>query len=149
MGNRLKEELEKEQKAKEAMLQAAAAAEPEVAEEPVSKKGNVVGRTVSSVMSGRFLVTDKTLQQMPFLFFLAFLCLCYIANGYFAQSKDRELDALNTQIKELNTQYQISEAKLMVLGEESQVARATAKIGLKESVIPPQKIAIDNSKVTK
>jgi hypothetical protein len=143
MKNRLKTELEQEQMAKDAMLEAAAA-KPEVVEEVTPKKGNAIGRTVSSVMSGRFLISEKTLQQMPFLFFLAFLCLCYIANGYFAQSKDRELDTLNTQIKELNTQYQIAEAKLMYLSKESEVARSTAKMGLKESVIPPQKIVIDN-----
>jgi hypothetical protein len=148
MKNRLKIELEEEQKAKEAMLNAAPPVE-EVVSEPAPKKSNVVGRTVSSVVSGRFLITDSTLQQMPFLFFIAFLCLLYIANGYFAQSKDRELDTLNTQIKEFNTQFQISEAKLMYLSKESEVARATTKIGLKESVIPPQKIVIDNKVASK
>lgn len=147
MKNRLKAELELEQKAKEEMLNIP---EVEIAPEPVTpKKSNVVGRTVSTVVSGRFLISDRTLQQMPFLFFLAFLCLCYIANGYFAQSKDRELDALNTQIKELNTQFQISKAKLMYLSKESEVAHATAKMGLKESVIPPQKIVIDNKVAAK
>jgi hypothetical protein len=86
---------------------------------------------------------------MPFVFYLAFLGLCYIANGYFAQGKDREFDTLNTQIKELNTQYQIAKAKLMFLSKESEVAKASAKMGLKESVIPPQKIEIDNKVAVK
>ncbi|HTA82781.1 MAG TPA: FtsL-like putative cell division protein [Bacteroidia bacterium] len=149
MKNRLKIELDQEQKAKEEMLNSIPEA-VEAAPEPVTpKKGNAVGRTVSSVVSGRFLISDNTLKQMPFLFFVAFLCLLYIANGYFAQGKDRELDALNTQIKELNTQFQIAEAKLMYLSKESEVARATAKMGLKESVIPPDKIIIDNKVASK
>ena len=113
-------------------------------DEPTKQKGNAVGRTVSSVVSGRFLITDKTLKHLPFLFYVAFLGLLYIANGYFAQSKDRQLDTLTTQIKDLNTQFQIAQAKLMYLSKESEVAKATAVMGLKESVIPPNKIIINN-----
>src|SRR4029077_16037518 len=98
--------------------------------EPPKQKGNKVGRTVSSVVSGRFLTTDKTLKHLPFFFFVAFLGLLYIANGYFAQSKDRQLDTLTTQIKDLNTQFQIAQAKLMYLSKESEVARATAAMGI-------------------
>jgi hypothetical protein len=95
-------------------------------------------------VSGRILISENTLKHMPFFFFLAFLGMLYIANGYYAQGKDRELDILNTQIKELNTQYQIAKAKLMYLSKESEVARASANMGLKESVTPPDKIVIDN-----
>jgi hypothetical protein len=116
-------------------------------DEPKPKKVNKVGKTVSSVVSGRILATDKTLKHLPFLFFVAFLGLLYIANGYFAQSKDRQLDTLTTQIKDLNTQYQIEQAKLMFLSKESEVARATAAMGIKESVIPPNKIVVTNNKV--
>jgi hypothetical protein len=140
MKNRLKTEIEQEEQ-----LKAQQVVEPVVEEGIVPKKSNnKVGRTVSSVLSGRFLIAEKTLKHFPFLFFLAFLGLCYIANGYFAQGKDRELDALTTQIKELNTQYQISQAKLMYLSKESEVAKATGDIGLKEPVTPPDKIVIDN-----
>ncbi|HSY76680.1 MAG TPA: FtsL-like putative cell division protein [Bacteroidia bacterium] len=141
MKNRLKTDIEEEVKLKEQVVEAPA---PEVEAEPVAKKNNKVGRAVTSVVSGRFLISDSTLKYMPFFFFLAFLGMLYIANGYFAQSKDRELDTLNTQIKELNTQFQIAKAKLMYLSKESEVARATANMGLKESVIPPDKIVIDN-----
>jgi hypothetical protein len=141
MKNRLKTDIEQEVKLKEPVVEAPA---PEVETEPVAKKSNKVGRAVTSVVSGRFLISESTLKYMPFFFFLAFLGMLYIANGYFAQSKDRELDTLNTQIKELNTQFQIAKAKLMYLSKESEVARATANMGLKESVIPPDKIVIDN-----
>lgn len=145
MKNRLKADIEQE----ENLQVVAEVAEPEVTETPVTKGGNKVGRAVSSVVSGRFLISEQTLKYFPFLFFLAFMGLLYIANGYYAQSKDRELDALNTQIKELNTQYQIAKAKLMYLSKESEVAEASSSMGLKEAVVPPEKIVIDNSKVTR
>ena len=140
MKNRLKADIEQEEKP---MAQVVESPEPEV-ETSASKGGNKVGRAVSTVVSGRFLISEQTLKHFPFLFFLAFMGLIYIANGYYAQSKDRELDTLNTQIKDLNTQYQIAKAKLMYLSKESEVAKASTTLGLKESVTPPDKIVIDN-----
>jgi hypothetical protein len=140
MKNRLKTEIELEEKPKARVVDTP---EPEVETSP-SKGGNKVGRAVSTVVSGRFLISEQTLKHFPFLFFLAFMGLLYIANGYYAQSKDRELDTLNTQIKDLNTQYQIAKAKLMYLSKESEVAKASTILGLKESVTPPDKIVINN-----
>ena len=140
MKNRLKADIEQEEKP---MAQAIESPEPEVETASVAKGSNKVGRAVSSVVSGRFLISEQTLKHFPFLFFLAFMGLIYIANGYYAQSKDRELDTLNTQIKDLNTQYQIAKAKLMYLSKESEVAKASTTLGLKESVTPPDKIVIN------
>jgi hypothetical protein len=140
MKNRLKTEIELEENPKARVVDTP---EPEVETSP-SKGGNKVGRAVSTVVSGRFLISEQTLKHFPFLFFLAFMGLLYIANGYYAQSKDRELDTLNTQIKDLNTQYQIAKAKLMYLSKESEVAKASTILGLKESVTPPDKIVINN-----
>ncbi len=145
MRNRLKTDIELEEKP---MVQVVDTLEPEVEASP-SKGSNKVGRAVSTVVSGRFLISEQTLKHFPFLFFLAFMGLLYIANGYYAQSKDRELDTLNTQIKDLNTQYQIAKAKLMYLSKESEVAKASTTLGLKESVTPPDKIVIDNRIVKK
>jgi hypothetical protein len=125
---------------------------PVVEEEPKaasSPKGNKVTKTLSSFMSGRFLTSDTTMRYLPFVLFIAFLGLCYIANGYYAQSKDRELDKLNGEIKELRSQYVIAKSKLMYISKESEVSRIASPMGIKESLIPPDKIVInDNHKVT-
>jgi len=127
------------------------AAEPIVEEEVVETKprGNKLTRGVSSFMSGRFLTSETTMNYLPFVMFLAFLSLCYIANGYYAQSKDRELDKLNSELGELRTQYVIAKSKLMYLSKESEVTKAAANIGVKEALIPPDKIVITNTKSPK
>jgi len=127
------------------------AAEPVVEEEVVETKprGNKLTRGVSSFMSGRFLTSETTMNYLPFVMFLAFLSLCYIANGYYAQSKDRELDKLNSELGELRTQYVIAKSKLMYLSKESEVTKAAANIGVKEALIPPDKIVITNTKSPK
>lgn len=142
MKNRLKSEIEQEEMLKQQQVADVPEAEPV---EP--KKPNKVGRTVTSLVSGRFLISESTLKHLPFLFFLAFLGLIYIANGYFAQAKDRQLDILTSEISDLNTQYQVAKAKLMYISKESQVASAVAAMGIKEPVAPPGKIVI-NTKTT-
>lgn len=118
----------------------------EVVETKSKPRGNKVTRTVSSFLTGKFLTSDTSMKYLPFVLFLAFLSLCYIANGYYAQAKDRELDKLNNELGELRTQYVIAKSKLMYLSKESEVSKAAGSIGIKEAVVPPEKIIINNTK---
>lgn len=143
MKNRLKSEIEQEEVLKVPQEVTAEVSEPVV----TPRKASRVGRTVTSVVSGRFLISESTLKHVPFLFFLAFLGLLYIANGYFAQSKDRQLEMLTSQISDLNTQYQVAKAKLMYISKESEVAKAATGMGLKEPVVPPGKIVVNTNPI--
>jgi len=116
------------------------------AEKKSATKSNRVTKTVSSFVSGNFLTSEFSLSYLPFVMFLALLSLCYIANGYYAQSKDRELDKLNSELGELRTQYVIAKSKLMYLSKESEVAKAATSVGIKEALIPPDKIVVNNTK---
>jgi len=75
---------------------------------------------------------------------MAFLAMIYIANGYYAHSRLKDLDSLDNSIGELRTQYIIAKDKLMYLSKESELDKATTNMGLKESVIPPEKIVVYN-----
>lgn len=120
--------------------------EKEQQEEPVipTRKGKpgVVRRTVGSVMSGSFLSREKVIRSMPFIFFLTLVALFYIANGYYAEDQIRKYSRTKTEIKELRSAYIITKSDLMFISKQSEVARRTAVIGLKEAVEPPQKIVI-------
>jgi hypothetical protein len=118
----------------------------EEVENTAPRKSNKVAKTISSFMSGGFLTSELTLKYLPFLLYIAFLGLCYIANGYYAQSRDRELDKLNSEIKELRSQYVIAKAKLMFLSKESEVVKSAAPMGIKEPLIPPDKIVVNDNK---
>jgi hypothetical protein len=63
--------------------------------------------------------------------------MLYIANGYYAHNRLKDLDSLDNSITELRTQYIIAEDKLMYLSKESELNKATENMGIKESVIPP------------
>lgn len=133
--NRLITDIEKEE-----VMQAADMGEPE-ARRPVSK----VKRGFLSIISGGFLAGENTLSSLPFLLYIAFLGVIYIANGYYAHNRLKDLDSLDNSITELRTQYIIAKDKLMYLSKESEVNKATADFGPKESVIPPGKIVVFNN----
>jgi hypothetical protein len=122
------------------------------AEEPITPvkpiKGNKVVRSVSNVVSGSFLSKDTSIKNLPFIFFLSFLAICYIANGYYADDQVRKVNRLNNEIKELRTQYIVVKDSLVIKSKQTEVARALAKLqtGIKESVVPPKKIIVEQVK---
>jgi hypothetical protein len=107
---------------------------------------NKVRRGFLSIISGGFLAGDNALSSLPFLLYMAFLGMIYIANGYYAHNRLKDLNTIDNNITELRTQYIIAKDKLMYLSKESEVNKATDAIGLKEAVIPPGKIVVYNNK---
>jgi hypothetical protein len=118
----------------------------------VPKKDNKIVRSVSSVVSGSFLSKESTINNFPFVFFLAFLAVCYIANGYYADDQVRKVNKLTNEIKELRTQYIVEKDSLVIKSKQTEVAKALAvkQTGIVESIMPPKKIVvhtvINNSK---
>jgi hypothetical protein len=101
-------------------------------------------RSVASVVSGSFLSKETTIKNFPFIFFLSFLAICYIANGYYVDDQVRKVNRLTGEIKELRTQYIVAKDSLVIKSKQTEVAKALAvmQTGIKESVVPPKKIAI-------
>ena len=110
-------------------------------ERPVRSKNKLL-LSIGSVFSGTILTREKTIEQMPFLFFLVFMAICYISNGYYAEQKIREMNFITTELKELKSEYIISKSDLMFISKQSEVAKAAEPLGIKESVVPPKKILV-------
>ena len=70
--------------------------------------------------------------------------MLYIANGYYADDKIREAARLTNQLKELRSEYISTRSDLMFAGKQSEVAKAVARLGLTEPVVPPKKILTDS-----
>ncbi len=122
---------------------------PEALDKPVvPKKENKIVRSVASVVSGNFLSKEVTINNFPFVFFLAFLAVCYIANGYYADDQVRKVNILTNEIKELRTQYIVEKDSLVIKSKQTEVAKALAikQTGIVESVVPPKKILVHSVK---
>lgn len=122
-------------------------------EQPTEKKsspknrGNKIARSFLNIFSGKFLSKDNVIHQIPFILFLTLVGLGYIANGYYAEKSVREISRINTELKELKSEYITTKSELMFMSNQSEVARASAPLGLKESIVPPKKIVVKvNSK---
>ena len=110
------------------------------------RKKGVLAKGLSAVFSGSFLTNDKAIQHVPFVLFLAFIAILYIANGYYADDKIREVNKLSNQIKEFRTEFITVKSDLMFVSKQSEVAKAVESLGLKEPVVPPMKIEVDTVK---
>lgn len=112
------------------------------------KKG-VLAKGLSKVFGGSFLSNDKAVEMIPFILFLGVIAIFYIANGYYADDKIREVNKTSNEIKELRTEYISSKSDLMFVSKQSEIAKRVEKLGLKEPVVAPMKIEIDTIKIGK
>lgn len=108
------------------------------------KKG-VLAKGLSAVFSGTFLTNESTLKHVPFILFLALIAILYIANGYYADDKLREVNKITNELKELRSEYISTKSDLMFVSKQSEVAKATEPLGIKEPIVPPMKIKVDTS----
>ncbi len=106
------------------------------------KKG-VLAKGLSKIFGGTFLSDDRAVQHVPYILFLGVIAMLYIANGYHADDKIREVNKVSNQIKELRTEYISSKSDLMFISKQSEVAKAVEEIGLKEPVVAPMKIELE------
>lgn len=113
---------------------------------PKKRKKGVLAKALSSVFSGTFLTNESTLKHVPFLLFLAFIAILYIANGYQADDKIRDVNKITNELKELRSEYISTKSDLMFVSKQSEVAKAAEPMGIKEPVVPPMKIETDSIK---
>ena len=80
--------------------------------------------------------------MLPFILFLGFLGIVYIANGYMAESAFMKIHRLNREVKELRSEYITIKSELNYQSKQSSIAMMVKDLGLKESVEPPKKIVM-------
>jgi len=86
--------------------------------------------------------TEAATRMLPFLFFVAFLGMIYIANRHMAENNLRDIDKLSKQVKELTWDYKTTKAELSYKSTLTEVEKKTDTLGLKTSVEPPQKLTV-------
>lgn len=79
-------------------------------------------------------------NNIPFLAFLAVLCMYYISNSHKAIDMQRELNMKNKELKELRWKYMDVKSALMYTKTEKQIIINAEHIGLKASELPAYEI---------
>ncbi|MBK7964840.1 MAG: hypothetical protein IPK10_05850 [Bacteroidetes bacterium] len=79
---------------------------------------------------------------MPYMFFLFFLGLIYIANSYYAEKSIRDIDKTGRDLKELRAEFITARNDLMYRSKLTEVAKAIEVKEVKEARVAPSKIIV-------
>ncbi len=101
-----------------------------------------IGRSVSGLMDGKIFSRENLASQIPFILYLTFLGVLYIANSYNAEKTIIEIGKTKRQIAELRFAYITTKSDLMFHSKQSEVAVKLSNSGIKESLVPPVKLYI-------
>lgn len=87
---------------------------------------------------------ETATSALPFVLFIALLGMIYIANRHLAEKTIRDIDKISKQVKELSWDYKTTKAELAYKSTLTEVAKRADTLGIKESLLPPQKIQEGN-----
>ena len=99
-----------------------------------------VGGAFQNVLGGNFLRREGSVRLLPYFLFITILIMFYIANTYYAEKKERDIQALRKSLKELRYEYITTRSELMKQSQQSEVALKLKGIDIKESRVPPVKV---------
>jgi hypothetical protein len=94
----------------------------------------------------RWLNYQSIVQQVPFFLFLAFLAVCYIYNGHYANKTIRSINRAEKEVKELQYVYKTVKGELIARSKQSELVKAVEPLGLKELTVSPI-VLVDSNKV--
>lgn len=123
--------------------------EPERSNEPRVKAAS--GSTGPSVFSGlekrlkleTYFEEGFPVQYLPKILYVMLLGLLYISNTHYGEKTVRRIDHVQSEVEDLRADYTTLKSDLMFASKQSEVARKVKSIGLKESLNPPTKVAVD------
>jgi hypothetical protein len=84
-------------------------------------------------------------NNIPFLAFVALLCVLYIHNSQRAVEMQRDLNRQNKILKELRWRYMDVSTQLMYTQIEAEVIRKAAVLGLNPIQLPAYTVQLDSS----
>lgn len=76
------------------------------------------------------LSAQLVLKNLPFVSFLAFLAVIYIANAHFSERTVREIQGLQDELKELRWKYMSLKSEIMYNSMQSKVEERVEAEGL-------------------
>ncbi|WP_131535893.1 FtsL-like putative cell division protein [Pedobacter nototheniae] len=134
--NRFREDIEEEEVGPEPELKAPPK-RAKTAEEKMDSNS-----FISKLFNDGLVTKEAATNALPYLCFLAFLGMVYIANSHFAVNNVRRIDKLNKEVKELRWEYKSLKADLMFKSKLTEVAKKVDTLGIKELIEPPKKIIV-------
>ena len=89
------------------------------------------------------MMSDWLFKNLPFVFFIFFLGLIYIANSNLADKQVRQIQVLEKDIKDLKWRYNGAKADVMLSTKQSQVEQLVSPFGLRASNQRTKRIVVE------
>ncbi len=101
--------------------------------------------SIRDLIDGSILTREYVLDQMPFIFFVTFLAMIYIANKYDSEKIVRDTVSIKNELKELRCEKISIHSELDSISRQSSVIRLIQEknLEIKQLVEPPIKIIIN------
>ncbi|GAA4328089.1 hypothetical protein GCM10023149_31930 [Mucilaginibacter gynuensis] len=130
MTNRLRTEIQEEE------------AEKQLVVEEKKPAKEIPDNFLTQFFSKGFVTTEEATSALPFVFYIAFLCMLYIANRHLAEKNLRDIDKISKEVKELTWDYKSAKAELAYRSTVTEVSKRADTLGIRATTEPPQKITI-------
>lgn len=112
--------------------------------EGASRKGSIFSRLESLVKLDAVFEHGIPVKYLPHILFVTAIGIFYIGNSHYAEKNIRKIDRLKSEVEDLRADYTTLKADYMYASKQSEVAKNVKKLGIKESLQPPEKIVIRN-----
>jgi len=109
---------------------------------PAEEQKELKKYSLKEILTGSVLLKKSVSKQLPFIIFLAFLGIVYIANRFHAERVLRQTVKLQQEVDELRAESITTASELMFLSRQSQVMKLIKEnnLPLKEATSPPKRI---------
>ncbi|MEO7214123.1 FtsL-like putative cell division protein [Mucilaginibacter sp.] len=131
MSNRFRTEIQEEE------------AEQELIVEEKPSKG-LPDNFLTQFLKNGVVTSEDVTRALPFVFYIAFLCMVYIGLRHVSDNNIRDIDKVGKQVKELSWEYKSSKAELAFKSTLTEVAKRAEEdsLGIRSPEQPPQKIVV-------
>ena len=113
-----------------------------------TKKKKKGGKTIMTVLGGKFLVRENFAKQFPFMVYVTLLLMAIITNTYIAEGKNRELMRTTRKLNDLQVEYVQVKSAIMEASKQSVLAKKLSGTGIKEATEPLKRIAVEQPEQT-
>jgi FtsZ-binding cell division protein ZapB len=101
-------------------------------------------KSLGDLFSIGSMSASLVLKNLPFVLFLGFLTVIYIANAHYAEKQVRQIQTLQKEVKELKRQYNSLKSEIMFKSRLANVGDEVEAIGLRKIQGRVKKIAVED-----
>ncbi len=84
------------------------------------------------------------LKNLPFVLFLSFITVVYIANEHYAEKQVRQIQTLQQEVKELKRKYNSLKSEIMFKSRLSEVGEDVESLGLRKTAGRVKRIVVED-----